>query len=113
MTETVKVESFVEAVDPVTLLSAPTATTHIASSVARVKYPNLATVSEPELASQFVAVQAVEVHFPSGTVVEVDWIVTVLTSSADASLVGRRYRIRGAGQAGQTTALRVPVAEES
>ncbi len=110
MTETVKVASEVSAVDPDTLLDTVTETVHIASSIARVKYP-VTRVLDRESATQLVAAQEIEVHFPSETVLQTDWFVTVLTSMVDASLVGRKYRIRGNGLAGQTTALRVPVEE--
>jgi hypothetical protein len=111
MTETVKVTSEVQGdPDPVTLLPSVTETVHIASSIARVKYP-VTRVLDREAATQLVAAQEIEVHLPSQTVVQTDWFITVLTSSVDSSLVGRKYRVRGNGLAGQTTALRVPVEE--
>jgi len=110
MTETVKVASEVPTVDPDTLATTVTETVHIASTIARVKYP-VTRVLERDAGTQLVAAQEIEVHFPSGSDVRTDWFVTVLTSTADASLVDRRYRVRGNGLAGQTTALRVPVEE--
>jgi hypothetical protein len=112
MTETAKLAIESVGTDPDTLEDTVTETVQTASVACRVRFRSLA-VSERELASQYVAAQDVELHFPSGTVVETDWIATILTSTADAGLVGRRFRIKGHGAAGQTTALRVPVEEVS
>lgn len=113
MTETAKLAiEVVTGTDPDTLEDTVTESVQVASVACRVRFRSLA-VSERELASQYVAAQEVELHFPSGTVVETDWIATILTSTADAGLVSRKFRIKGHGAAGQTTALRVPVEEVS
>jgi hypothetical protein len=79
----------------------------------RVKYSATA-VSEREQGAQPAAVQSVEVRFPSGTTgIRKDQFVRVRSSTADESLVGRKFRLQGYGSAGQTTALRVPAEEVS
>jgi hypothetical protein len=85
----------------------------IGSVKARIKYSATA-VNEQDHGTQLTAVQSVEIHFPSGTAgIRKDQFARVLTSTADAALVGRKFRLQGYGSAGQTTALRVPAEEVS
>jgi hypothetical protein len=112
MKEEVTAYTVTTVVDPVTFEDVDT-TVDVYTGVARVKYPTL-IVREHEQGTQAAAVQALEVHFPSGTTgIAKDVLIRVDASTADAGLVGRIYRARGLGAAGQTTALRVPVAEVS
>jgi hypothetical protein len=113
MTETVLIETVVPGdPDPVTL--DPTEVrTPTYSGPARVVYPPTVLVRDEVLASQLLAKQEVRVDLPAGTVVATDQQVTVTASAADVGMVGRVFRIKGAGTAGQTTALRVPVEELS
>lgn len=113
MTETVTVTTETPGnPDPVTL--APTTNVvAVYTGPARIKYV-VTRVLERETASQLPAAQDLEVHFPSGTTgIKTDQFVTVTSSTADVGAVGQRYRIRGFGQGGQTTALRFPVEEVS
>jgi len=65
-----------------------------------------------ESASQFPVVQRLEVHIPSGSVVvPVGTLVRVTASTADVSIVGRKFRVSERPQAGQTTAHRYAVEE--
>ena len=82
-------------------------TTHY-SGRARVKFASQ-VVSDREVAGQFPVVQSVELHLPSGTVVPRGSVAEVTASTADSSLVGRRFTVTGLPQAGQTTAARYPV----
>jgi hypothetical protein len=111
MSETVLIETVVPGdPDPVTL--DPTETrTEVYSGPARVVYPPTVLVRDEVLASQLMAKQEVRVDLPAGTIVATDQQVTVTASVADAGMVGRVFRVKGAGTAGQTTALRVPVEE--
>lgn len=112
MTETVSSVSIVITVDPNTLVTTETPTTHYAG-IARVKYPTI-TVSDREVAGQQIAFQDIIVSVPVGSaIVEPGQTFIVSASIADASLIGREYRVKAAPQAGQVTALRYPVEELS
>lgn len=80
---------------------------------ARVKYPSAAaTVKSP--AGQQIAETRIVVSLPSGTVsIPTGAFVRVDASTSDETLVGRMFRVDGPAQAGQTTAHRYPVVEES
>ena len=84
-------------------------TSHYAG-IARIKYPTL-TVSEKTPVGQTLAAQDVTLHLPVGLAsqVRVDDVVTVTYSSVDPDLIGRTFRIKGLGQAGQVSASRFPV----
>lgn len=79
----------------------------------RVRYPSYA-VAESSPASQPVAQQDTVVSIPSGSgpVFDGDEVV-VLASTSDSMVVGRRYVVKGQPPAGQTTAYRVSVVEQS
>lgn len=112
MTETVTGTTVEDAgPDPDTLEPRITVTTHL-TSIARVKYMP-ARIVDRETGNQYVGVEQVEIDFPSGTTVDPDWTLTVTASLSDGGLIGRTYRAKSAGAAGQTTALRVPVEEVS
>ena len=58
--------------------------------------------------------QSPELHLPHGTQgVLVDHVAVIVGSTDDESLIGRRFRIAGLPQAGQTTAARYPVVEST
>lgn len=83
------------------------------SGKARVKYPSYA-VAESTPASQPVAQQDVVVSIPSGAAAVLDGDEVVVTASTyDPLLVGRRYKVKGQPAAGQTTAYRIAVVEQS
>lgn len=76
---------------------------------ARVRMTNTQP-NDAEVAGQYLAVDRPEVHVPVGSVdVGPDVLVRVLSSSADGSLVGARYRTRFGPTKGQVTAWRYPV----
>lgn len=80
---------------------------------ARVKYPSAsATVKSP--AGQQLVETNIVLFLPSWmSAVEVGALVRVDSSVADGTLKGRFFRVDGPAQAGQTTAHRYPVVEES
>lgn len=80
---------------------------------ARVKFPSAsATVASP--AGQQIAETSIIVSLPAGTLpIATGSFVRVDSSSVDGALVGRMFRVKGPAQAGQTTAHRYPVVEES
>lgn len=110
MTETVTVGLYEDGTNPA---GAPTRTLTDTryTGVGRVKYPT-GTVSDSVSASQPVATQRLELSIPSGSArLHEGDEVHVTASTADAGLVGRRYTVAGAAQAGQTTAHRYPLTE--
>lgn len=112
MTETLHAYTEVPDVNTTNFDNDPIQTT-VYDGPGRVKYP-FARVIEKVQGTQAVAEQLPEVHFPSGTPgIIKDVIIMVTASTADSGVVGRKFRARGAGLAGQTTALRVPVDELS
>lgn len=76
----------------------------------RVKFPSL-TVMEREQGAQVPAVQDVQVHVAVGATpdVGVNVLWRVVSSVADAGLVGRVFRTKGVPQSGAVTAHRYPV----
>lgn len=81
--------------------------------IARVKFPYATSLSKVAAGQQLVETSIV-VSLPSGSrVVPTGALVRVDSSSSDVSLVGRMLRVDGQAQAGQTTAHRYPVVEES
>lgn len=113
MTETVLVGKFRDGSDPATGAATRVLVTERYSGKARVRYPSYA-VAEMSPASQPVAQQDVIVSLPvgSGPVFEGDEVL-VTASTVDPNVVGRRFRVKGQPAAGQTTAYRVPVIEQS
>lgn len=109
MTESVTVERAVSAVDPVTLVTGTTVTSHYEGK-GRIKSLRL-TVSEASASGQALASQDLSLHLPVGFAGDVATgdVVTVVTSDADPDLPGRKFRIRGMAQAGQVTAHRFPI----
>lgn len=78
---------------------------------ARVSW-NTYTVQQTTPGDQPVALSTPILSIPSGTFdVTVDMRAVVDASTADLSLVGRTFRIKGLPQSGQTTALRYPLEE--
>lgn len=83
------------------------------SGPARVKYPSASAVTRSP-AGQQLAETNIVLSLPSGSAaVPTGAMVSVTGSVADTSLTGRRFRVDGPAQAGQTTAHRYPVVEES
>lgn len=80
----------------------------------RVKYPSL-TVSTSSAVGQTFATQDVNVSVAVGTIplVHEGHFCRVTASTVDPGLVGRKFRVKGSAQAGQTTAHRFPVIEVS
>lgn len=113
MTETVTVGIFKMVRPPGALDAVLTLTETLYAGVARVKFPSAsAQVKSP--AGQQVVETNVVVSLPSSAGrVPVGAFVRVDSSAADVSLVARMFRVDGPAQAGQTTAHRYPVVEES
>ncbi len=80
---------------------------------ARVKFPAAsAYLAAP--AGQQIAQTNIVVSLPSGSaLLPTGTLVRVDSSEDDGALVGRLFRVKGPAQAGQTTAHRYPVVEES
>jgi hypothetical protein len=111
-TETVKVGPLVEVENPETLEMVKSVQADLVGP-ALVKYPTL-TVSERDIPGSQVAIGDVVVKRPvSAPVSPVGHWFEVIASSIDPSLVGRRYSIKSAPQAGQTTSHRYPVREDN
>lgn len=69
-------------------------------------------VSDVDVASQLVASQSARIDLPaSAGEVRTDHVAVVTDSVSDAALIGRRFRIEGMPQAGQTTAHRFQAVE--
>jgi len=114
MTETVTVGVYTDGTDPVT--GDPTrvlATSHYAG-VGQIKYPSV-SVSETSGSGQQVASADVVLKVPveSAPDVRAGDEVLVSASTADGSLVGRRFRVKAWPQSGQVTAHRFPLEELS
>lgn len=114
MTETVTIGRYKDGTDPAT--GDPTRTlvgTATYTGPGQIKYPTL-TVSDSLAASQQVAAQSPMLKIPTGSPVPSRGEeVHVTASTADGSLVGRRYKVDGHPQAGQTTSLRLPLTDLS
>lgn len=80
---------------------------------ARVKFPSASADEKAPAGQQLaetrivVSLPAAAARAPTGTLVRVD------ASTVDTALTGRMFRVEGSAQAGQTTAHRYPVTEES
>ena len=83
------------------------------SGIGRLKYPYATVLAKAPAGQQLVEMSIIasipssSPPMPTGAVIRVD------ASSSDPSLVGLLVRIDGPAQAGQTTAHRYPVVEES
>lgn len=113
MTEMVTVGRFEYVRAPGSLDQVRTLVEALYSGVARVKFPSAsAQVQSP--AGQQVVETSIVVSLPtSSAAVPTGALVRVDASASDVSLVGRFFRVEGPAQAGQTTAHRYPVVEES
>ncbi len=113
MTETVTVGRFERKRPAGSLDAVLTLVETFYSGPARVKFPSAsAAVKSP--AGQQIAETNVVVSLPANTdPVATGALVRVDSSTADPALVGRMFRVDGQAQAGQTTAHRYPVVEES
>lgn len=110
MTDTVEFFTTALVQVPGTLQTIPVETSQ-GSTVGRVKYL-VSQGRDVESGAQFPVVQRVEVHVPVGSVDVLPGVfVRVTASTADASLVGRVFRVAERPQAGQTTAWRYAVEE--
>ena len=118
MTETVVAGIYTDGTDPVTLEPTRVLVQQVypvppATGVAWIKYPSL-SVAEREGPSMPVQKQTPELRIPHGSPVLPEGTeVHVTASTIDPTLVGRRYKVTGAPQAGQTTSLRHPLEEVS
>lgn len=113
MTEMVTIGLFEDRTDPVTLNPIRVLVEERYSGKARVKYPSGAVSNRSE-PSQVVAEQDVMLSIPTGSPAAFEGDeVRVDASTADPSLVGRAYGIKGRPQAGQTTSHRYPLKELS
>lgn len=113
MTETVTVGRFEMVRSPGSLDPVLTLVETFYVGRARVKYPSAsAQVKAP--AGQQVAETNIVLSLPSSAApVPAGAKARVAASASDVSLVGRMFRVEGPAQAGQTTAHRYPVVEES
>lgn len=113
MTETVQIGIFVDGFDPETGESTRVLETERYSGPARVKYPSYA-VAEQQSPSQPLDSQDVVVSIPVGLgpVFEGD-LVLVTGSTVDTALVGREFSVKGQPVAGQVTAYRITVVEQT
>ena len=113
MTETVTVGRFERVRSPGSLDAVLTLVETLYSGPARVKFPS-ASASVKNPAGQQIAETNIVVSLPASSApVATGALVRVGASASDASLVGRLFRVNGPAQAGQTTAHRYPVVEES
>lgn len=111
-TETVTIGLFRDGTDPETGDAARVLVTESYAGKAQIKYPSL-DVSDTSGQAKPIAEQSPIVKVPSGTVLPKNAEVLVTASTVDASLVGRRYRVEGRSQAGQTSSARYPLEELS
>lgn len=113
MTETVVIGLYKDGTDPVTGDATRVLKEKRYEGIGRVKYPTL-NVSTADAPGQTVSAQDITVSIPSESPLcfEGDE-VEVIASSSDPTLVGRHYAVKGAPQAGQTTAARYPVTQLS
>ncbi|MGU3358180.1 DUF6093 family protein [Microbacterium sp. M4A5_1d] len=109
-TETVIVGTYRDGVDAATANATRELVTKHYEGPAQLVYRTL-NVSDRNTASRPIAEQAPILKLPSGTVVPRGAEVDVTASAADASLVGRRMKIAGRPQSGQTTSARYPLQE--
>jgi len=113
MTETVAVGRWENIRPPGSLDPVLTLVETYYSGHARVKYPSASATVQSPAGQQLVETRIVlslpadSEAVPTGALVRVD------SSTVDAALVGRMFRVDGPAQAGQTTAHRYPVVEES
>lgn len=89
-------------------------TTIHADVAGQVKFPSL-QVSDREQAGQLFAAQQIVAKVGVGAAPNVrpDHFVRVTASTVDTSLVGRKFRVTGWPQGGQTTSHRYPLEEVS
>ncbi|MCU1441134.1 MAG: hypothetical protein JWP85_2131 [Rhodoglobus sp.] len=110
-TEQIEAGTWTESVDPETLETITTFAGGYAGP-ALVKYPDLSVDERTAVGQQYsstdliVKVPVAEAIIPEGT------IILVTASTSDASLVGRKYRVKAAPQSGNVTSHRYPVVEE-
>lgn len=113
MTETVVVGRFEWLRPPGSLDQVLTLVEEFYSGAARVKYPSASAVVRAPGGQQLAETNIVLSLPSSAPPVATRAVVKVVTSSADDALIGRMFRVDGPAQAGQTTAHRYPVVEES
>lgn len=79
---------------------------------AQVQYPDISVDERVASGQQFTAVDLI-VKVPVGEdIIPEGTIILVTASTIDESLVGRKFRVKGAPQSGYVTAHRYPVVEE-
>lgn len=113
MTETVRIGMWVDGHDPETGEAVGSLGVERYSGRARVAYPSYA-VAEMSPRSQPLSQQDVVVSIPVGSAIVHEGDVIEVTSSAvDPNVVGRRFTVAGQPLAGQVTAYRIPVIEQT
>ena len=80
---------------------------------ARVKYPSASASTKNPVGQQLVETSIVLSLPAAADVVPTGALCRVDSSGSDVALLGRKFRVDGPAQAGQTTAHRYPVVEES
>lgn len=111
MTETIRAGIWRDGTDPETGDAVRVLVEEHYSGPAQVTYPST-TVSISDAPAQRVASQSPVIKVPvTAAVLPEGDTVDVEASTADATLVGRRYTIEGAPQGGQTTSHRYPAKE--
>jgi hypothetical protein len=113
MTETVEIGLWGDGVDPETGEATQVLVESRYVGKGRVRYPSYA-VAVQSPATEPVAQQDVVVSIPSGSgpVFEGDTVL-VTASTSDAMVIGRRFTVKGQPLAGQTTAYRISVVEQT
>lgn len=113
MTDSVTIGRFERVRPPGSLDSVLTLVEVYYAGKARVKYPSASAFTSAP-AGQQLAQTNIVVSVPSGSgKVPTGALVFVDHSKSDDALNGRYFRVKGPAQAGQTTAHRYPVVEES
>lgn len=113
MTENVTVGRFEKVRVPGSLDAVLTLVETFYVGPARVKFPSASAVVKNPVGQQVTETNIVASLPTSAGLVSTGALVQVDASSVDPALVARRFRIDGPAQAGQTTAHRYPVVEES
>lgn len=108
MSETIEAGYETAGEDPVTFQ--PTAVFVVESSGrAEVKYPTLTSSSRNSGGQQYETAEIIVKRPHGAPLIAPERIIRVTASNSDASLVGRRYKVKAAPQSGAVTSHRYPV----
>ena len=113
MTETVTVGLFEWVRPPGSLDQVLTLVETFYAGPARVKYPSASASTKNPVGQQLVETSIVLSLPAAADVVPTGAVCRVDSSGSDVALLGRKCRVDGPAQAGQTTAHRYPVVQES